>query len=508
MYSIKKLLDKQECATLFEAFSRTLEARPWWGVVDPDGKLIAYYPEPKKQFMVKHYPGLSEAISQKSYQVVKGHIYSPLVIGGIYLGSLICKVNSKKVDSVRPLAELLVTLLLKQINNKIERKEILRETLDTYKEINLLYSIGDSTSNCLNTGQLARTILHESNKIIKVESSSLMLLNPETGKLEIKSALGKKDERQLELRLGYGIAGTVAQDGKYIISNDVSGDPRFMPAGKNIRSLLCVPLKTKKGVIGVINLSNKLDGEIFTARDAKLLYVLASHAANFIENAILYENKLNEDILRRNMERYLSPHIAKSLIESSRELELGGVRKKVAILFADIRNFTSMSEEMEPEAVVKFLNDYFTHIVDIIFKYGGTVDKFVGDEIMAIFGAPISRPDDELRAIKAAIEMQKQVEWLQYSRHEWNPQLFSIGIGINSGDVVAGNIGSKKHMDYTVIGDVVNTAKRLETEAAGGKVLVSRNIHDVAKDLYKFKDFGKILVKGKKKPVEIFEVIK
>ncbi len=195
--------------------------------------------------------------------------------------------------------------------------------------------------------------------------------------------------------------------------------------------------------------------------------------------------------------------------QNRQELELGGVRKKVAILFADIRNFTSFSEDMDPEVLVKFLNEYFTHMVDIIFKYGGTVDKFAGDEIMAIFGAPISEPDDEIRAVKAAIEMQKKMEWLQYYWQEWNLQrgVFYIGIGINSGEVIAGNIGSKKHMDYTVIGDVVNTAKRLESEAGGGKILVSRNIRESAGDKYKFKDVGKIFVKGKKKPVETFEVI-
>jgi adenylate cyclase len=198
----------------------------------------------------------------------------------------------------------------------------------------------------------------------------------------------------------------------------------------------------------------------------------------------------------------------KNLLESNRELQLGGIRKKVAILFADIRKFTSLSEDMDPEILVNFLNEYFTQMVDIIFKHGGTVDKFVGDEIMAIFGAPITQPDDEIRAIKAAIEMQKGMQWLQYCWQEWNMQrqLFHIGIGINSGEVIAGNIGSKKHMDYTVIGDTVNIAKRLETQAADGKILVSRSIQRAAKDMFKFKNFGKIPVKGKKRPVEIFEV--
>lgn len=508
MYHIKKILDKQESVSLFELLTQSWEIKPFLGIVNPEGNFILHYPEPDIHSAETEYPYLKDHLQQKTYLETGTHIYSPFFIGDNYIGSLVSKNNNVTGGkSLSSLAKLLTNLLTKQINYKLERKEILRETLDTYKEINLLYKIGDSISDCLDVDELAKTILRESSKIIKTESCSLMLLNNETGQLEIKSARGDKNNHRLNLKLGTGIAGIVAQEAKHIISNDVIKDPRFIPGGKNIRSLICVPLKTRHKVLGVVNFSNKLDGGIFTARDAKLVSAMTTHASNFIENAILHQQKLNEDRLKRNLERYLSPHLASDLMENKQELELGGVKKTVAVLFADIRKFTSLSEELEPEVLVKFLNEYFTHMVDIIFKYGGTVDKFVGDEIMAIFGAPITHPDDDIKAIKTAIEMQTKMKSLQKEWAQKKMPIFSIGIGINSGEVITGNIGSEKHMDYTVIGDVVNTANRLETKATGGQILISRNVYNKTKNLYKFKEFGEILVKGKKKPVEVFEVL-
>jgi len=178
------------------------------------------------------------------------------------------------------------------------------------------------------------------------------------------------------------------------------------------------------------------------------------------------------------------------------------------VLFADIRSFTSLSEELAPELVVGFLNEYFTKMVDIIFKYGGMIDKFVGDEIMAIFGAPITHQNDASRAIQTAIEMQKGTEKLKPQGISDNHQKLSIGIGINSGEVIAGNIGSRKHMDYTVIGDAVNTAKRLESYAKKNQILITRDVFNmVKKDKYQFKGIGKVKVKGKKRLLEVFEVV-
>ncbi len=503
---LRKLLDKPASALLFEALSRIYRVKPWLGVLDLEGRPVICYPEAVEQDTMEDSQPPDDR-RQQSYPTATGYIDSPLFIDDVCIGNLVGKSNKPRDTSFPLMLELLNSLLVSQIKNKKERKEILRETLDTYKEINLLYNLGDSISSCLDIEQLAKTILRESQKIIKSKSSSLMLLEDETDRLEIKAALGDKNRHRLELRLGRGIAGIVARDTKYIISNDVSQYSRFIPGKKHIRSLLCVPLKTKRKVLGVINLSNKLDGKMFTARDAKLLSAVAFHAANFIENAILYKRKLNKDRLKRNLERYISPHIVKDLLEGHRELELGGVSKQVVVLFADIRQFTSLSEELEPTRLVSFLNEFFTSMVDIIFKYGGMIDKFVGDEIMAIFGAPVSHPDDASRAIQTAIKMQQATQNLKPLNINHKIMSLAIGIGINSGEVIAGNIGSSKHMDYTVIGDVVNIAKRLESHAQKKQILVTRAVFNIIKDKHPLREIGKINIKGKKQPVEVFEIV-
>ncbi|MBI5788019.1 MAG: GAF domain-containing protein [Candidatus Schekmanbacteria bacterium] len=497
MYEIKKLIDRQESLFLLEKLSKLFTSDSWLGITDPAGNVIVQNTQ-----LTRSLPLITPG-ADNSFFEIDGFISTPLISGDAVLGNLL----AENRPNSQALLETAAALIIKQINNKIEKKELLRETLDTYKEINLLYNIGESLGHCPDVEQLAQIILQEIQKTIKSENCSLMLLDEKTEQLKIKSAIGVKSVHPLKIKPGLGIAGNVVQQAKTIICNDTWQDKLFIRGEKEIRSLLCAPLKTRNKVLGVINFSNKLDGKIFTARDAKLLSALSNQAANFIESILRHEYKLYEDRLIRNLERYLSPHIVKNLLKDNHELKLGGGKKKVTILFADIRNFSTLSEEIAPETLVKFLNEYFTHMVDIIFKNGGAVDKFVGDEIMAIFGAPITQGNDDVRAIKTAIEMQRKMQQLRALWQQKGLKPFSIGIGINSGEVIAGNIGSKKHMDYTVIGDAVNIAKRLESQAKADKILTSRNLYDAAGNIYRFKEFGNVMVKGKKNPVNVFEII-
>ncbi|MDP6625933.1 MAG: adenylate/guanylate cyclase domain-containing protein, partial [Nitrospinota bacterium] len=176
-------------------------------------------------------------------------------------------------------------------------------------------------------------------------------------------------------------------------------------------------------------------------------------------------------------------------------------------LFADVRGFTSLSEKCEPEKVVSMLNDFFSLMVDVIFKYEGTLDKFIGDNIMAVFGAPVSRPDDTERAVLAALEMQETIKTFNYDRQLKNERLLEIGIGINTGEAVAGNIGSEKRMDYTVIGDVVNFADRVQSQSKGGEILISDTTYSKVKDKIAVKRLMPRYVKGKQKEVILYKVL-
>jgi adenylate cyclase len=504
IYNINTIFDKKEVMFLLKSFYEACEIQSCLWVIGSTGQVFINYPTYKKT------PGIfsrfEECLMTKTFLRDNEYLYSPIVINEECVAVLAGEAHEMDSYRLSNILKSISNLLVKQAQNTLERKEALQNTLDTDEEIYLLSSIGEKISTCLDIKQIAHIILLETKKFVHCENGSLMLINEERETLELVSAVGNKADENLVFKLGKGIAGIVAQKGSLVISNEVAQDHRFIPGKMKIHSLLCVPLKIKQKILGVINLSNKLGGD-FTAREARLLMIAATQAAQAIENAVFYEQKLNEDRLMRNFERYLSPYLVKELMENKQDLHLGGVKKRVVVLFADIRSFTSLSEELEPEQIVKFLNEYFTKMVDIIFKYGGTIDKFVGDEIMAIFGAPITRDDDATRAVQAAIDMQKEVKRLEQQWSNDSTKAFSIGIGINSGEVIAGNIGSKKHMDYTVIGDAVNTAKRLESRALKNQILVSCNVFNMINGGYEFKKIGKVQVKGKKQLVEVFEVV-
>lgn len=399
-------------------------------------------------------------------------------------------------------ASLIASLLSHLSLMEFEKKTLARETLDKYKEITILYNIAENISACLDLKEVARLILDEAKRLVRAAAGSIMLMNEKTKELEIISALGQEYEPKTILKSGRGIAGSVILSGKAEIVNDVSSDPRFIPGKNIVSSLMCAPLKIKDRVLGVINISSETP-VTYTAGELKFLSILASEAAAAIENAILHENKLKEERIKTTLERYIAPQIVKAIMEAKEDIPLIPAKKNIAILFSDIRNFSSVCEELAPEKVVGYLNEYFAHMVDIIFRYEGTLNKFVGDMIVAIFGAPSNPGDNERRAIETAINMQRRIKEIPVF---WIRDNFNTGIGINSGEVVVGNIGSPQHMDYTAIGDEVNIAERLQSIAGGGQILVTSRVYDVTKGMFKFREFGSIEVKGKRQPVEVFEV--
>ncbi len=403
--------------------------------------------------------------------------------------------NSK----ARSIAKLLSYLA----NLAVEKKELARETLERYKEINLLYTISERMSATLELEEVAALVLEEARRLIDATSGSVMLLNEKANQLDILSAFGEKYNPTTHLKLGEGIAGYVALTRKAEIVNDVAADSRYIPGKNQVSSLICAPLRTQDFAIGVINLSNENPVQ-YSAADLKLLNALASQAASAIENAILHKNKLQEERIKSNLERYVASQVVQAILDLEGDITLKPIKRNVAILFSDIRNFTTKCEELAPEEIVGYLNEYFTHMVDVIFNHQGTVNKFVGDMIVAFFGAPSKMDDAEERAIATAIDMQKRMDTIPVP---WIRENFLTGIGIASGTVVVGNIGSPRHMDYTAIGDEVNTASRLQAMAKGGQILVTRSVHDVAGNLFQFRSSGQVKVKGKKQKVEIFEVL-
>jgi adenylate cyclase len=207
--------------------------------------------------------------------------------------------------------------------------------------------------------------------------------------------------------------------------------------------------------------------------------------------------------------KYLSSNVVEELIKSE-DIKLGGERKEITVLFSDIRNFTAMSEKLTPEEVVSILNEYLSEMTEAIFTYGGTLDKFIGDAVMAIYGTPRFQKDHALRAVKTGFLMLKKLYQLNNKWEKEGKQKFNIGIGINTGIAVAGNMGSMKRMEYTVIGDTVNLASRLESlnKELDTQFLISESTYEQIKDFVQVKKYEDISIKGKQEKINVYEVIK
>jgi len=308
------------------------------------------------------------------------------------------------------------------------------------------------------------------------------------------------------------IADRVLKDRVSILTSDAMVDPRF-GAGDSIRfhgirSAMCAPLWNKDQVIGIIHVDSPMLTNCFTLNDLDLLTALANYAAVAVERARLNQKIIAEEKKRERLGRFLSPQVTSRILANtdSQGAALGVPEEKNAsILFADIVGFTTMSEKMSPSAVALLLNDYLSRMTDVIFKYEGTLDKYIGDAIMAVFGAPLDMADHACRAIKAGLEMQERLAEFNADRKE-GPHL-RIRIGINSGRVVAGEIGSINKKEYTVLGDAVNTASRLESSVAKpGMVVIGENTYEQVKELFQFKSLGQATLKGKEKEVAVYEV--
>lgn len=220
-----------------------------------------------------------------------------------------------------------------------------------------------------------------------------------------------------------------------------------------------------------------------------------------------YQVRQEQEKLRSVLHKYVSPEVARLITRSDYEKTMAGEKRVITIVFADIRGFTQMSERMDPWAMSELLNKYFNRMTEIIFRNGGTIDKFMGDAIMILFGAPLAQKNAAFRAVKTAHEMREELKILRRNWEEAKEQAFHIGIGINTGEVFVGNLGSDNHKEYTALGDAVNTAARLENKALPDQILFSESVWNEVGHLVSCKELAPVLLRGKSKPSRVFELI-
>jgi adenylate cyclase len=352
---------------------------------------------------------------------------------------------------------------------------------------------------------------------VPAERGFLMLYEDGSDKLVpmvVKHRSTPSSGDQAQISISKTIADRVIKDRVSILTSDALVDPRF-GAGDSIRfhgirSAMCAPLWNKEQVIGIVHVDSPMLTNCFTLNDLDLLGALANYAAVAVERARLNAKIVAEEKKRERLGRFLSPQVTARIIATSESQSAAlGVpeEREVTVLFADIVGFTRMSETMSPAAVALILNDYLSRMTDVIFKYEGTLDKYIGDAIMAVFGAPLDMPDHASRAIKTALEMRERLDEFNAERKEGGPHL-RIRIGINSGKAVAGEIGSINKKEYTVLGDTVNIASRLESSVASPmNIVIGEYTQDLVKDEFECRSLGAKELKGKEKVVKAYEVV-
>ena len=347
-------------------------------------------------------------------------------------------------------------------------------------------------------------------QIMNVDRVSILLLDGKSNELIPRISKSRTGDASAAKHVPQSIAWKAVEERVAILSDNAAADERFKGKSiliQSVRSAMCTPLMgSDSKVLGILYVDNLTATHSFADEDLEFLIAFGGLTAVAIENSQLSERIRREALVRSNFERYFSPNIAQVISQQQDAGRLPSEKRPVVVFFSDIRGFTPMSETMSPDEIAKLLTEYFTEMVDKVFEHGGTLDKFMGDAIMALWGAPIAHADDADRAIACALAQLTELEklnskWKQEGRTE-----VQIGIAINFGEVFAGNIGSDRRLEYTVIGDAVNTAYRLCGKAGPNEILISEPFYQQLKKKPPVETLEPIQVKGKTKKIPVYRV--
>jgi adenylate cyclase len=459
---------------------------------------------------------IKEAILRDRYEILIGGIlilYEETIAEDIHFSKDDSPLDSK-ATIVRPLEDLAITGLLGKERQPTDREDQRIEQLEkSNRNLITLYQLSEKLISSVSLSELLDMIIELIFDAIDADRGFLMLFDE--GRNLIPKAIKYRDSASKgdeEITISQTIVNRVTQDRVAILTSDAMVDPRFSQGESiylhGIRSAMCVPLWRERDIIGIIHLDSFRRTNQFTENDLELLMAIANHAAIGIEQARLNERILREMQIRSNLERFHSPDVVNTIMEESAEkgtLSLKVEEKAATVLFIDIQNFTFLAERLSAPEVASLLNEYFSIMADIVFEYDGTLDKYMGDAIMATFGAPYSHGNDAEKAVLVALKMRRALKSLMNRKKKKNR--FDVRIGINSGNVVAGYIGSMKRLQYTVLGDVVNVASYLESIAGPNDILIGEETFRQVKKLFPVEEAGKTRVKSGVREVRYYRVI-
>ncbi len=352
-------------------------------------------------------------------------------------------------------------------------------------------------------------IINVAFQLLAADNAVLFLVDQRTGALVPQMVRNRRKDSE-EVILSETVLKRVIETRQAVLTADAIIDSRFKSSesivAQGIRSAMAVPLLTKGDLKGVLFLDTRERTNAFSEKDLKILSGIASQAAIALENADLARKIETEAVTRAELSRFLSPAVAEMVVKGQVELLRAGRLAEVSVLFADIRGFTTMAESESPQETVLMLNGFFTAMAQVIFRNEGNLDKFIGDCVMAVWGSPSSHPDDAARALRAAMEMQVEIEALNRTRTAAGQRPISIGVGVNTGQAVVGYMGSSERHEYTAIGDSVNIAARLCGMAKPGEVLATESSVKMAGRGFEATALPAAQVKGKEKGVVIYKV--
>ena len=384
------------------------------------------------------------------------------------------------------------------------------------KTLFVLYQLSRQLNRNPDFGALLKKALDLIFRVMEADYGFIVLLGPKPGQVIPKAVKHKVDrpvQKDPDLEINRTVLDRVVEEKIALLTLETrrSGKRPGRKGQETLpeqKSLVSVPLWLKDDVIGMIQVQSFTASKGFDKQDLDFLSTLSSQMAMIMEQAQLMEKVRREEILRNRLECFHPPEVVDLIMGwegEDMQTILAPKEQTVTVLFVDIVNFSLLSERVSPKALSRLLNRYYGEVTDIMFSHNGTLDKYIGDAIMAVFGAPFERGNDAERAVLAALEARRVL--LKMMAHTEPEKQFAVRLGINTGPVLAGNLGSPRRMDYTVIGDVVNIASRLESMAEPNQILIGNTTYDCVKALFKIRKLGRKTVKGKTQAVTVYEVL-
>jgi adenylate cyclase len=378
-----------------------------------------------------------------------------------------------------------------------------------YERLRIGHELARAVGSELDLEKLLPKILDKAFELVGADRGAILLMD-EHGELVPRYHKTRTGRGDANIVLSRTVIAEVVNNKAAVLSSDATMDSRFSGAHsiimQGIRSTMTLPLLHGSELLGLMHLDSLFTSNAFTEKDLQICTGMAAQAAIAIQNARLASRIEREAQTRAQISRLIPPSVVEQVVKGQLTIEKGGRLNEITMLFSDIRGFTTMSDGRPPEEVVNTLNEYFEVMVDILFQYTGTLDKFVGDEIIGLFGAPIPIEDAPFKAVACALGMLQALEEFNRTRAAENLAPIRIGIGINTGKVITGSIGSTRALQYTAIGDAMNVASRLVNLASPGEVIISENTFRYVADRVDATALPPVKVKGKADELKVYRV--